>query len=585
MSEHKLPRQHPSVPEQPRPSKTERGALELKITELKGDAEYLAQAIAVSQGQIDRLEKDVEDLHRLKQQAQAELKAQEDLNASKRRETHRLDMEIKKGEATISGQQDRLRILAETIETAERRSKKAIESYALETDSKLKAIKQEFDSEKERLNLDLEAHRNQTHTEMKLITEEMEQNRKKQQRTLEIEYQDKKKKTEETVAKILQDGRSKNEAHIKATEATALEVHRESESAAKRLVLEANQKAADIIRAAQHEAEEVRRRSHNAEVSFLKEKNTGLAELKLMVANAKEEAQAIIAAAMNEASESQYKVEKDNESKMSEVNKKISSARKAAEMERQEIIEGARAEMLAKAKEQEATLARRVKETEELLAQERKRFEEEARTVLANARERAQAIVETANNEKVFKFEELKALESSMFQSAKQSSSAITQEADKIALKLVEEARSRTRNIEKIVETIISEASDEGAKIKTRADLYAEKIKRELPSLEDWESELTKIRGQEQDRLRALIEPTVKNYLNAIDKAINEIFMELPPKYQSHKVIQEFAEAIANIQHKKNYIKFGDMIPKLGIVQPTSEHAPVSQQHSLKRSS
>jgi hypothetical protein len=372
---------------------------------------------------------------------------------------------------------------------------------------------------------------------------------------------------------------------IKATEATALEVHRESESAAKRLILEANQKAADIIRMAQHEAEEVRRRTHNAEVSFLKEKNSGLAELKLMVANAKEEAQAIITAANKEASEIQYKVEKDNEAKITAANSKISQARKVAEKETQEYIEKSKAELTRQAKEQEVMLARKVKETEDQLAQERKRLEEEARSVLASARERAQALIETANNEKNYKVEEIKVLESSMFQSARQSAAAITHDAEKIALKIVEEARTRTRTVEKAVESIMAQANEEAGKLRARADAYAERIKRELPDPAEWESELAKIRHQEQDRLQSLIEPTVKNYLTAIDMAVNSIFMELPPKYQGNKVIQDFAEAIANIQHKKNYIKFSDLIPKMSSSQPMSGTPNPISHPPLKKSS
>lgn len=586
MSDHKQARVISIAGESNGPSKAERDALELKIAELTGAAEYLAQTIAISQGHIDRLEKEIDDHHRAKAQAEAELRAQEEINAHKRRETHALETEIKKHEATISHQQDSIRTLAETLDIAEHRYKQAIEAYQSETESKLKAIRHDYDTEKERLNIELENHRNQIQAEMKLLSEEMEQNRKKQQRALEIEFHDMKRKAEETVAKVLQDGRSKNEALIKATEATALEVHRESESAAKRLILEANQKAADIIRAAQHEAEEVRRRTHNAEVSFLKEKNSGLAELKLMVANAKEEAQAIIAGATKEASEIQYKIEKDNEAKISAANNKISLARKAAEKEVQEFVERSKADMVRQVKEQDVLLARKVKETEEHLAKERKHLEDEARSILASARERAQALIETANNEKNYKVEEIKALESSMFQSARQSAAAITHDAEKIALKIVEEARNRTRTVEKAVEAIMAQANDEASKVRARADAYAERIRRELPDPAVWESELARIRQQEQDRLQALIEPTVKNYLSAIDIAVNTIFMELPSKYQTNKVIQDFAEAIANIQHKKNYIKFSDLIPRLSVSQQPMSEAPNPISHPpIKKSS
>ncbi len=586
MSDHRQARVVSIAGESSGPSKAERDALELRIAELTGAAEYLAQTIAISQGHIDRLEKEIDDHHRHKAQAEAELRAQEEINAHKRRETHALETEIKKHEATINHQQDSIRTLAETLDIAEERYKHAIESYQSETESKLKAIKYEYDTEKERLNIELENHRNQIQAEMKILTEEMEQNRKKQQRALEIEFHDMKRKAEETVAKVLQDGRSKNEALIKATEATALEVHRESEVAAKRLILEANQKSADIIRAAQHEAEEVRRRTHNAEVSFLKEKNSGLAELKLMVANAKEEAQAILAVATKEAAEVQYKIEKDNEAKISAANHKISLARKAAEKEVQEFVERTKADMVRQAKEQELVLARKVKETEDHLAKERKHLDDEARSILASARERAQALIETCNNERNYKVEEIKALESSMFQTARQSAAAITHDAEKIALKIVEEARTRTRTVEKAVEAIMTQANAEAAKVRARADAYAERIRRELPDPAEWESELAKIRQQEQDRLQALIEPTVKNYLSAIDIAVNTIFMELPSKYQSNKVIQDFAEAIANIQHKKNYIKFSDLIPRMSASQQPMSETPNPISHPpMKKSS
>jgi len=566
-------------------SKAERGALELKIAELTGAAEYLSQTIAMSQGHAERLEKELEDLQRTKEQAESELMTQQEMNVECREEKNRLEMEIKKGEAMISSQQERIRILGETIYTAERRSKHAIESFQNETESKLKAMRQEYETEKERFTIELDSHRNQTYREIKVLTEELEQYRKKQQRALEIEYQDMKRKAEETVTKILAEGRSKNEALIKATESTALEVHRESESAAKRLVQEANQKSSDIIRTAQLEAEEVRRRSHNAEVSFLKEKNGGLAELKLMVSNAKDEAQVIVANAMKEASEIQYKVEKENEARITAANTKISMARKASEIEKQDLTEKANAELVKRAREQEAVLARKIKEADEHLNNERKRFEDEARNMVASARERAQAIIETANHEKNFKYEELKALESSMTQSARQSAASISHEAEKIALKIVEDARSRTRNIEKIVETIIAEATDDAAKLRSTAEAYAERIKRDLPNPEDWDAELANIRQQEQDNLHSLIEPTVKNYLRAMDQAVNAIFLELPPKWQNNQVILEFAEAISNIQHKKNYIKFGDMIPKLAVVQPVQDNGSSMPQLPLKKSS
>ncbi len=561
--------------------KTERDALALKITELTGIAEYLAQTIAISQGQVERLEKEVEDFQRHRQQAELQLQAQETENATKRQEIHVLEMTVKKNEATIITQQERIRNLAETIEIAERRSKQAIETFQAEANGKFKAIQHEFETEKERLILELDTYHSQTQMDMKLLSEELEQNRKKQHRALEIELQDMRRKAEETVAKTLQDGRSKNEALIKATEATVLEVHRESETAAKSLLVEANQKAADLIRAAQHEAEEVRRRTHNAEVNFLKEKNSDLAEMKLIVANAKEEAQVIISAAMKEATELQYKVEKDNEAKISAANSKTMQTRKASEKETQDFIEKAKSELGRQAKEQEAMLAQKLKETENYVVTERKRLEDEARTIVSSARERAQAVIETANNEKNYKFEQLKALETSMFQSTRHSAAAITHEAEKIALKIVEEARTRARTVEQSVEAIITQATADATKIRAAVDAYSEKIKRDLPNPADWEAELSKIRKQEQDRLQALIEPTVMNYLKAIDIVISNIFVDLPSKYHGNKVIQDFVEAIASIQHRKSQIKFGDLIPKLG----GSNEGQAASLQALKKSS
>ena len=172
------------------PSKTERGALELKIAELTGAAEYLSETISLSQGHAERLEKDVEDIQRHKQQAEVELKAQEVLNGNMSREIHRLEMEIKKNEATISSQQERVRIMAETIDRAERRSKQAIEAFHDETDSKLKSIKHEYEAERERYTIDLETHRNQSLAEMKQLNEELDMSRRKQLRSFELEYQD-----------------------------------------------------------------------------------------------------------------------------------------------------------------------------------------------------------------------------------------------------------------------------------------------------------------------------------------------------------------------------------------------------------
>lgn len=559
---------------------TDLKALELKVTKLTAEAESLAQRIAVAQGQSERLEKQTEDYRRLKQQAEAESLSLEELNADKRRDVHRLEMEVKVNEAAISHQQERAHTLAETIEIAEKRNRQSIESAQAELDLKLKGIRHEFDLEKERLTLDLTSHRTLIQNEMRDISEEWEQIRKKQQRILEIEAQDARRKIEETCAKTLMEGRGKNEALIKATEATALEVHRESEASAKRLLAEATQKSADIIRAAHLDAEEVRRRTHNAEVSFLKEKNSGLAELKLMVSNAKDEAQKIISAATISASEIQYKMEQENEAKISAMNGKISAARKAAEKDAKDTADLVKAELDQRVAAHEAALAQRLKQASDQIALERKRMEDETRTMMTSARERAQAITETANNEKTYKFEELKALESSMFQTARQSAASITQEAENIALNIVEEARGRARTVEKSVDAILEKATDDAAKIKAAAIDYAERIKRELPNPADWETELSKIRQQEQARLQALVEPTVLNYLQAIDMSIANLFVELPSKYQSNKVIHDFAQAIANIQQRKNQIKFSEMIPK----QSSRGGQPTSQE-LLKKSS
>ena len=97
---------------------------------------------------MERLEKEVDDIRRLKLQAESELRSQEELNASKRQEVHALEMNVKKNESTISMQQERIRTLAETIEIAEKRSQQAIETFQAETDSKLKAIRHEFETDR-----------------------------------------------------------------------------------------------------------------------------------------------------------------------------------------------------------------------------------------------------------------------------------------------------------------------------------------------------------------------------------------------------------------------------------------------------
>ncbi|MFY7928487.1 MAG: hypothetical protein ACOVS5_06420, partial [Oligoflexus sp.] len=95
------------------------------------------------------------------------------------------------------------------------------------------------------------------------------------------------------------------------------------------------------------------------------------------------------------------------------------------------------------------------------------------------------------------------------------------------------------------------------------------------------ESELARMRREEQERLKALIDPTVKNYLKAIDMAISDIFVQLPTKYHSNKVIQDFANAIAGIQHRKNLVNFAELVPKLA-----SQKVPTSaSQTSMKKSS
>lgn len=552
-------------------TKSERGSLELKIAELTGVAEHLTQMIAVSQRHAERLQIELEDFRRQKQLAIADSLAQDELNAQKRHELHSLSIELKRNEGLLIAQEERIRAAIESVELAEKNSKQAIEAIQEECREKMKAIKQEFDSERERLNIELEVQNRETETAIRHLREELSQQRKKQQRNLEVEHQEAKKKAEDSVTRLLQEGKSKNEALIKATEVTALEVHRESETAAKRLLQDANQKATEIIRAAQIEAEEIRRRTHNSEINFLKEKNSGLAELKVMVANAREEAQDIIAHAIDEAKALQQKAEAENEAKLNANNQKISQARKAAEKETQDFIQKARTELAQEARSQEAQLAYLKKSVEEEIAHERQRVGEEARMILTQARERSQIILETASNEKHFKLEEIKATEATIFETARQAAATITHDADKIALTLVEEARERARTIERTLDAVLAEAQKEGAKIRAQADAYFEKIKRELPDPEEWEHELARIRKEEQGRLHALIEPTVKNYLAAIDIAINKVFLALPQKYQNHAVIQEFTEAIGEIQRKKNLINFAELISRSAPSQPSSQ--------------
>jgi hypothetical protein len=559
-------------------------AVERKIAELTGTAEHLSLTIANHQRHVERLEREVEDFRRLKQQAETEFHTQEAARVARRKELQELEVDIQKCEALISTQQERLRALAETVEVAEQRSKQIVADLQADSNDKLKAIEHEFDAKKELLSAELESYRAQTQSDIKQLGEDVSQSRKRQMRALETELHDARTSAEDAVAKLLHEGRAKYEATTKAAEATALEVCRESEAAAKRLMAEANQKAAELVRVAQLEAEEVRRRTHAAEIDFLREKNDGLAELKLLMARAKEEAQSIVAAAMKEASELQYKTENDNEARIADANRRIGVARKAAEKETKDWVDLTRGELIRQLKEQEQILARRVKEHEDHVANERQRLGEEARAVLASARERAQAIIETANNERSYKLEELKALENSMFQSARQSASSITHDAEKIALNIVEDARDRVRNIDKTVESIIAQAAEEALKFKIEADAYAERIRRELPDPILWESELAKIRQEEQDRFQALIEPTVRNYLKAIDRAVSNVFDELPLKWQTNKVINDFAQAIADLQNRKNQMNLSDLIPKATTSSPGQ---PISQppmkSHSLAK--
>lgn len=549
-------------------------AAERRIADLTGTAEHLSLTIANHQRHVERLEREVEDFRRLRQQAETEFHTQEAARVARRKELQELEVDIQKCEALISTQQERLRALAETVEVAELRSRQSVADLQADTSDKLKAIEHEFGAKKERLAAELEAHRAQTQIDIKQLDEEVSQNRKSQLRALEIELRDVRMSAEDAVAKLLHEGRAKYEATTKAAEATALEVCRESEAAAKRLMAEASQKAAELVRSAQHEAEEVRRRTHSAEIDFLREKNNGLAELKLMMDRAKEESQSIVAAAMKEASEIQYKAENDNEARIADTNRRIGMARKAAEKETKDWVDLTRGEMTRQLKEQEQILARRVKEHEDHVADERQRLDEEARAVLTSARERAQAIIDTANNERSYKLEELKALENSVFQSARQSASAITHDAEKIALNIVEDARDRVRNIDKTVESIIAQAAEEALKIKIETDAYADRIKSELPDPILWESELAKVRQEEQDRFQALIEPTVRNYLKAIDRAVSNVFDELPLKWQTNKVINDFAQAIADLQNRKDQMSLSELIPK---ATTSSQGQPISQ--------
>lgn len=563
------------------PSRSELHALELRIAELTGVAEFLAQKISLSQGHIERLERDIEDSRRLKAQAEAELQAQEEIHSTRRRAVQKLEAEIERHESTINNQQERIRTLAETIDIADKRSKQVIDSIQAETNDKLKVLQQEFEAERERIRITLEVQRNETQAEIRQFTEDLHAARKKQLRALEIETQAAKKRADEDLAKMNLESRQRAEGLIRAAETTAQELTRESEASARRLLAEANQKATDLIRAAQLEAEDVRRRSHHAEVNFLKEKNQGLADMKLFLSKAKDDAQATITEAMRVATDTRYAVEKENELKIAQTNQKIMQMTKAAEGEAQEHLEKVRAELFRLTQKQETDLAQKKRENEEAIAHERQRAEEEVRTILTSARDLAQSIIEAANQEKSYKFEELKATEASLVQSARQLADGLTQEAETTALKLVDEARLRAASVDKQIESIVLRAQEQANAIQATADAYCERVKREVPDPALWESELARMRREEQERLKALIDPTVKNYLKAIDMAISDIFVQLPTKYHSNKVIQDFANAIAGIQHRKNLVNFAELVPKLA-----SQKVPTSaSQTSMKKSS
>ena len=533
-----------------------------KIAESTGTLESINQQISVYEDRVERDEQHLEDLKRLIIQAQEELKKQGEVNLQKRQELQTLEADTHKNESEIISQREQIRVLKESIEITEEKNRQTIELEEANYHNKMKQMKSEFSSNREEMQHHFEVFKTNIENEKREFKEKFEDEKKRQIRLFEVDVEKRKYRADEEIKRTLDDGRAKNEALVKAAEATALEVHQESESAAKRLVLDANQKASELIRGSQIEAEEIRRKTHNAEVQFLKEKNISMAEMKQSINKAKEDAVKIIEEANSKAKLLVEQTDRANEEKTIQANSDISKARKLAEQQTNEYIQKSRESLMERVKEQEEILAKKAKDTDEYVKFERENLQREVDRSLTEARERSQIIIEGANNEKNYKIEELKALETTMFHSAKQSATVITGEAEEISLQIVEEARSRAANIESTVEGIIDEANDEAAEIKAQVIAYSDRIRRELPDPEKWEEELERIRVDERNNLHNLIEPTIKNYLKAIDMAVSKIFVDLPVRYQNNKVIQSFAEAIQGIQSKKNQMNFAALIPK-----------------------
>jgi hypothetical protein len=108
----------------------------------------------------------------------------------------------------------------------------------------------------------------------------------------------------------------------------------------------------------------------------------------------------------------------------------------------------------------------------------------------------------------------------------------------------------------------MTQAQERAAAIMHDAEIYVDTVKKQVPDLELWESELRRIREEEESRLVQLVEPTIINYLKSIDAAMTEIVLSLPIKYQQHKVIQKFVAAIRTIQSRKSQIDFSKIKPK-----------------------
>lgn len=537
-------------------------AIRRKVAESHGTLEQLSQQIDIYQGQRDRIDAETQEIIKDREFIKTEVSSLEEKITENRKVVQDLEAEINKNNSFLLSLEDQIRTLQETIEITQQKSQQVIEAEKANADDKLKSIAAEFLEEKERLQHEYEHFTNQLKIEQDQYEQDLRKKRKEETRALDVELYETRKKAEEQASKLLADSNRKCDTIIKATEATAHEVHRESESAAKRLILEATQKANELVRSAHLEAEEVRKKTHSAEIAFLKDKSTSQAELKLMIEEAKDRATNIIEKANTEATAMIGKTETDCENTINAANTNASKILRDSQEEADHLMQQTKAELVRREKAQENMLRIKIKSAEDRIAEEREKLQKDSQFILKSARERAEVIVDSAQGDYNFKLEEIRNLENHTREKSKMAAEKVLSDAETIALDIVEKARNRAATIEDAMSSIIAEAEAEANEIKRKAHLYAEEVKETVPDPSRWEAELRNIKETEQRRLAQLIEPTVRNYLKAIDKAVNNIYLELPARHHKNKIIQEFTQAISMIQERKNQLRIEDMIPK-----------------------